>query len=107
MCTFEKLDAALNAYDQHQAALVRVAETGELEDTQLLVDVRNSCRATAHPALERIWKHSRDRSHDFPLMTDDKPGITSDIYLADTSRLDPREASAVAPTGGWSNRDDV
>jgi hypothetical protein len=92
MSTFEKLDAALDAYEQHQAAVARAAETRELEDKQFLADFTSFCSATARPALERIGQHLRGRGHDFEVKADGKPGITLDIYLAGTSRLDSRGA---------------
>jgi hypothetical protein len=43
MSTFDKLDAALDAYDQHQAAIVRAAQTRESEDNQFLADFSKFC----------------------------------------------------------------
>ena len=92
MSTFEKLDAALDAYDQYQATVARAAETRQLEDKQFLADFTNFCGQTARPVLERIGAHMRDRGHDFQVKADDKPGVTLDIYLAGASRFDSRGA---------------
>jgi hypothetical protein len=97
MGNFDKLDAALDAYDQHLAAIARAAETRESEDNQFLADFGSFCTGTAHPALERIGKHLRDRGHDFQVKTDDKPGIVLNIYLAGASRFDSRGAGISHP----------
>jgi hypothetical protein len=97
MSTFDKLDAALDAYDQHQAAIVRAAQTRESEDNQFLADFSKFCSGTAQPVLERIGKHLKDRGHDFQVKTDDKPGIMLNIYLAGASRFDSRGAGISNP----------
>jgi hypothetical protein len=97
MSTFDKLDAVLDAYDQHLAAIARAAQTRESEDNQFLADFSKFCSGTAQPVLERIGKHLKDRGHDFQVKTDDKPGIILNIYLSGASRFDSRGAGISNP----------
>jgi hypothetical protein len=90
MSTFEKLDAVLDAYDQHQATVAKAAENRERDDARFLADFTNFCNETARPALERIGLHLQTRGHDFQVKTDDKPGVILDTYLAGTSRFGSR-----------------
>ncbi|WP_454056700.1 hypothetical protein [Cupriavidus sp. Marseille-Q8015] len=67
MSAFDKLDAAMDAYDARKAEERSQAEARQLAADRFTAECSNFLTLTAHPVLEQIGNHLKMRGHDFSI----------------------------------------
>lgn len=78
MSLFDKLDAAMDAYEARKTADKQKADDRQAAGDRFLAEFSNFRELTAHPELERVGNHLHMRGHEFEVKEEeDKYGENS------------------------------
>lgn len=93
---FDKLDAAMDAFDRKKVADKEAADARQLESDKFVAEFSNFRTFVAHPVFEELGNRMRARGHEFKVEMDDADSGTRSKKLSITLHVFPTRVNAQA-----------